>query len=475
MYIQLICLLFLLVGCSTAQLPESSIRDPATSDLMRTSLKLKKDGSRANKWENTALIGNFIVNSQVLDNGLRILVVEDHSSPTFAYQTWFRVGSRDEDHGHTGLAHFFEHMMFKGTKSVKEGEFDRLLEQAGVVGENAFTSHDYTAYVQELPKDKIELIMKLEADRMVNLIVDTKGFNTEREVVQNERRFRTENSPDGVINEELFTLAFKRHPYHWPIIGYEKDLKGMTEKNAESFYQRFYSPNHATVIIVGDVNPSQILSLANQYYGSLSPQQAPSRFIVKEPPQMAPRRKVLRLNVQVEKLLIGYHIPNAKSFDMRALDVLQNILAGSKSSRLDQALVEAGIATTVEAGNFDNKDPSLFIIGANMQKNKKATQAENIILREIKKLANTPVSKEELQTAKNKISFGFFEGLGSNYDKAAYLGHYEAVQGDFHAGLRHYEQIQKVTAIQVRAVAAKYFTPRNRTVISGIQKGGKSR
>ena len=420
--------------------------------------------------EKTAFFGSFTVNSHTLPNGLRILIVEDHSSPTFAYQTWFKVGSRDEEPGHTGLAHFFEHMMFKGTQSLKEGEFDHLLEEAGVVGENAFTSRDYTAYIQELPKDKIDLIMRLEADRMINLVVDKKSFKTEREVVQNERRFRTENSPDGVMDEQLFNIGFKRHPYHWPVIGYEKDLSEMTEKNAESFYRRFYSPNHATLVIVGDVNPAQILALATRYYGALSAQLSPPRFVVKEPPQMAPRRKLLPLNIQVEKLLVGYHIPNAKSPDIQTLDVLQNILTGSKSSRLDRALVESGIATSVEASDLDDKDPSLFIIGVNMQKGKKASQAENIILREIKKLANVPVSNEELQRAKNKINFSFFEGLGSNYDKAAFLGHYEAVQGDFHEGLRHHSQVQKVSTDQVRAVAAKYLNPQNRTVIAGIQK-----
>lgn len=471
MYIQLLIPLILLVGCSTAQIPGAITREPASSNSL--SSFMKKREPQLDKGNSTPLSGNFKVNSHILPNGLRILIVEDHSSPTFAYQTWFKVGSRDEDPGHTGLAHFFEHMMFKGTKNFPEGEFDRLLEEAGVVGENAFTSRDYTAYIQELPKNKLDLIMKLEADRMVNLVLSKKGFNTEREVVQNERRFRTENSPDGVMNEELFNLAFKRHPYHWPIIGYEKDLRDMSEKDASNFYQRFYSPNHATVIIAGDVDPAQVLSMATQYYGGLSAQEAPSRFIVKEPPQMAPRRKVLKLNIQVEKLLMGYHIPNAKSEDIAILDVLANILAGSKSSRLDQALVETGIATAVDASDLDDKDPSLFVISVNMQKTKKATRAENIILNEIKKLSSLSVSNEELQRAKNKISFAFFEGLSSNYNKAAFLGQNEAVQGDFHEGLRHYRQTQTVTALEVRTVAAKYFNPRNRTVIAGIQKWSK--
>jgi zinc protease len=206
------------------------------------------------KPENHALpfIGGFEVHRYVLDNGLKLMIVEDHSSPTFAYHTWFRVGSRDEKVKYTGLAHLFEHMMFKGTTVHPPGEFDRLLERAGAEGENAFTSHDYTAYVQEMPKSELDLIVRLEADRMVNLVVDEKSFKTETEVVQNERRFRTENSPDGTLTQILFETAFTKHSYHWPVIGYQEDLERMSAQDAFSFYKTFYNPNNAVVVVVGE-------------------------------------------------------------------------------------------------------------------------------------------------------------------------------------------------------------------------------
>lgn len=416
------------------------------------------------------LAGSYVVHRHTLENGLRILVVEDHSSPTFAYQTWFRVGSRDEQVGRTGLAHLFEHMMFKETKSLKDGEFDKILEGAGAEGENAFTSRDYTAYVQEMPSDKLDLIMKLEADRMVNLVVNDESFKTEREVVQNERRFRTENSPDGTMYQEMFDVAFAKHSYHWPVIGYQKDLDAMTSEDARAFYRSFYSPNHATLVVVGDVKADDVLAKAKSYYGSIAAQQSPAQAIEAEPEQTSPRRRNLKLNVQVEKLLMGYHIPGILDRDMPAIDVLSAVLTGGKSSRLSRALVETGIASNADAYDLEDRDPSLFILISNLQKGKRAAQAESVILKEIARLTKEPVSAQELERAKNRISFNFNEGLGSNSDKCRFLGHYEAIANDFTLGLQHYQRIQAVTAADVQAVAKKYLNPNNRSVVTGVHK-----
>jgi zinc protease len=416
------------------------------------------------------LVGDFKVHRYSLDNGLRLLVVEDHSSPTFAYQTWFKVGSRDETMGRTGLAHLFEHMMFKETKNHKDGEFDRLLEGAGAEGENAFTSRDYTAYVQEMPSDKLDLLMSLESDRMVNLMVNDAAFKTEREVVQNERRFRNENSPDGTMYQDIFDAAFTKHSYHWPVIGYQKDLDAMTSENARAFYRAYYSPNHATVVVVGDVDPATVLAKAKQYYGAIPGQVSPAHDIPAEPVQKGVRRRTLKLNIQVEKLLIGYHIPGVLDQDIPAIGVLSSVLTGGKSSRLSRALVDTGIASAVDTYDLEDKDPSLLIFIANMQKGKHAAQAESVIHKEIARLIKAPVSDEELQRAKNRVTFGFYEGLGSNSEKARFLGHYEAIAGDFTLGLQRFHQVQKVTAADVQAVAKRYLTPANRTVITGVRK-----
>ena len=220
------------------------------------------------------LVGNFLVHRYTLDNGLRLLVVEDHTSPTFAYQTWFRVGSRDEVVGRTGLAHLFEHMMFKETKLHKDGEFDKLLEAAGAEGENAFTSRDYTAYVQELPSTKLDLIMSLESDRMVGLEVNDQLFKTELEVVQNERRFRNENSPDGTMYQEIFDASFTKHPYHWPVIGYQEgprydDLRATTHRWRSTALTT--APTTRRSWSSGDVKPDEVLAKVTQkYYGAIS-------------------------------------------------------------------------------------------------------------------------------------------------------------------------------------------------------------
>ena len=412
----------------------------------------------------------FPVHEFSLANGLRVLVVEDHTSPTLAYHTWFRVGSRDEVVGKTGLAHLFEHMMFKETKSLKDGEFDRILEQAGAEGENASTSRDYTDYVQEMPKAKLDLIAKLEADRMVNLVVDEKNFKTELEVVQNERRFRNENSPDGLMYQEIFDAAFTKHPYHWPVIGYQRDLEAMSAADAYAFYRAHYAPNNATVIVVGDVTPGEVQSVVKKYYGDLKPTELKPTLATPEPEQAAPKRKTLKLNIQVEKLMLGYRTPSISSEDIPVISQVSSLLAGGKSSRLHQALVESGIASEVEAYDLDDKDPSLFIIAVNMQKGKKAAQAEAVILKELARLGRDVVGPQELERARNRSSFNFYEGLNTAMEKARFLGLYEAIAGDYRVGFQLFEREKVVTPAQIQAAVAKYFQPGSRTVITGVKK-----
>jgi zinc protease len=432
--------------------------------------KTEVSGGGAVKSEDVPLVGSFHVHRYVLENGLKLLVVEDHSSPTFAYQTWFNVGSRDEVHGYTGLAHLFEHLMFKATTHHPEGDLDHILEGSGVEDENAFTSWDYTAYVQELPKDKLELIAQLESDRMVNLVVNDASFKTEREVVQNERRYRTENSPDGTLQQIFFEEAFQTHPYHWPVIGYQQDLDAMTAQQPRDFYHAYYSPNHAAIVVVGDVDSSEVLKVVQKYYGSYQAQTTPPHEIPAEPEQTSPRRKTVPLNIQVEKLLIGYKIPNLMSPDMPALYVLDALLTGGKSSRLYRALVDTGIAANVGTNPNEQKDPSLFTFECNLQEKKKAAVAEAVILRELKKLSNDLVPESEMERAKNRIQFSFFQGLEGNGEKANFLGRYESTTGNFENGLKIQEQAKLVKPSDIQAVVQKYFSPNNRTVITGTIK-----
>ena len=427
----------------------------------------KPEGGNA---ETVPLVGDFKVERFRLANGLKLLVVVDRSSPTLAYQTWFDVGSREEVVGRTGLAHLFEHMMFKGTLKHPEGEFDRLLEGAGAEGLNAFTSRDYTAYIEELPKNKLELIAQVESDRMLNLIVDDKSFTTEREVVQNERRYRNENSPDGTIYQEIFDVAFKKHPYHWPVIGYEKDLIAMSAKDARDFYKAFYAPNHATIAVVGDVDPNQVLEVITRHYGALPASKNLQVPIQPEPEQKEVRRKTLKLNLQVEKLLMAYHIPAVTNPDSIPLEVLRAVLSNGRSSRLNRALVETGIASSVGSFSLDDKDPSLLMMSASLQKGRKAAQAESVILKEIERLTRELVSANELERVRNGMSYDFYEGLSNNYEKAEFIGKYETLTGSFENAITAFKQQMKVTPEEIQRVAKLYFAPSSRTVIVGVPK-----
>jgi zinc protease len=414
--------------------------------------------------------GSVRVNRMILKNGLRILVVEDHSSPTFAYQTWFKVGSRNEVSGKTGLAHLFEHMMFKETKTMKEGEFDRLLEGVGAEGENAFTSRDYTAYIQELPSAQLELIMKAESDRMTNIIVDEKAFKTEREVVQNERRYRNENNPDGIMEQELFRLGFKKHPYSWPVIGYQQDLEQMTADDAFDFYRKHYSPNQATIVVVGDVQTQRVRELAEKYYGDLIPHPSQPVQNTLEPSRKKAASKEMKLNIQVEKVLLGFPSPAFNHVDFPVFSMIKVLLAEGKKNRLHDALVETGIASSIGVYDLEDKDPSLFIIMANLQKGRRATQAEAVILKELKKLSDQPISPAELERAKNKNRFSFYKNLESNYEKAQFIGSYESLGDDFQSGLQLQRKIGDVTEADIHRVLRKYFTPNLRTTIRGLKK-----
>lgn len=416
------------------------------------------------------LVGTFKVHPFTLDNGLRLLVVEDHSSPTLAYQTWFRIGSRDEVPNHTGLAHLFEHMMFKGTKAHPEGQYEHILEQAGSEGLNAFTSQDYTAYIQEIPSSQLELLASLESDRMVNLVVNEQSFRTELGVVQNERRFRNENNPDGMIEQEMYGLAFKKHPYHWPVVGYQEDLDRMSAENAREFYQNYYNPSHATIIMVGDVTPDHALEVVKRYYGKLPGKASPAHVIEAEPPQKETRRKTLALNIQVQKVWIAYRVPAITSPDAPKLEVLASVLAGGKSSRLQRALVETGIASSVEASNPGNEDPSLFIIAVNLQKGKKAAQAEAVVNRELQRLFREPIADREMERVQNRLSFDFYSSLSSSYEKARFLGYFEATANDFQKGIEFRKDVAKVTPAEVQQAVKAYFVPDNRSVLTALPK-----
>ena len=415
-------------------------------------------------------VGSFKVRRATLPNGLKVMILSDRSSPTFAYHTWFNVGSRNEVPGKTGLAHLFEHMMFKGTTKHPPGEFDALLEEAGAEGENAFTSNDHTVYIQELPKGGFDLISSLEADRMVNLVVNDQSFNTEREVVQNERRFRKENSAEGTIYQTLLETAFTDHPYHWPVIGYEQDLNVMNAKDAREFYERYYSPDRATIVIVGDVDANDALRKIEKAYGSIPAKKITDSPVKPEPEQSAQKRKKLELNIEVEKIWMAFKVPSADSPDSPAFEAIQGLLTEGKNGRLKRALVDAGIAASISSGSFTMKDPGLFLIEADLQKGKSALLAETVILREIERIKNSPVSKDELDRSKNVMRFKFLERLSTASGRANFIGQAETSVGSLERGIELQNEIYQLSPEKIQEAAKRHFNTSQMTVVVAVPK-----
>jgi zinc protease len=444
------------------------------SSVQKSDGKTTSSVTRDGKFEVIPFLGNFTVKRATFQNGLKLMILKDPSSPTFAYQTWFKVGSRNEVVGKTGLAHLFEHLMFKGTTHHPEGEFDALLEQAGAEDENAFTSNDHTVYVQELPKDSFDLISGLESDRMVNLIVNDASFKTEREVVQNERRFRKENSAEGTIYQTLFETAFTEHPYHWPVIGYEQDLTLMSAQDARDFYERYYSPDRATIVVVGDVDEDAIYRKVEKLYGGIPGKRTPDGEIKSDSEQTAQRRKRLELNTEVEKIWLAFKVPALNSPDAPIFESIQGLLSEGKNGRLNRALVDSGIATEVGSGSLSLRDPGLFLIEVDLQKGKSALLAESVIMRELERLKNNPVKPEELQRSSNVMRFKFLERLVTAKGRAHLIGQLETGYGNLETGLEFQKKVYEVTPDQIQQAAQKYFDTSKLTVIVAVPKPKKA-
>lgn len=423
--------------------------------------------------EKSDYFGTTQVHRYKLANGLKVLILEDHSAPTFSYHTWFDVGSRDEQPGLTGLAHLFEHMMFKETKNRKDGEFDKMLESAGAEGENAFTSRDYTGYVQSLPSDKLELIANLESERMVNLLVNDDALAKEREVVQNERRFRYENSPNGLLYERVYEVSYGKHAYHWPVIGYEKDLNNASRKDCEAFYKRFYAPNNATIVVAGNVTPSKVIDVVVKYYAHLPTSPIERPMLNPEPPQKTERTDTIQIKSPVEKLVVGYHIPDVNHADFSAIEVARGILADGKGSRLYRTLVDGGIATSVDLESAEHKDPGLLLVFINLQKGKTAQQALKIVDREVRDMASGHITSEEIERAVSMHRYAVFDGLASNYSKAQFLGFYETVAGRFERGVQIMNELPSIKGDSIAKAVRAYFNKDNRSVVIGVPAKGK--
>jgi len=336
----------------------------------------------------------------VLDNGLKVIMLENHKSPVVTFQIWYKVGSIVESSQQTGLTHLMEHMMFKGTERYPKGEFSKIVARNGGT-ENAFTSDDYTAYFEKLSSDRLGLSLDLESDRMKNLKLEPREFALELEVVKEERRSRSDDDPAALAMEQLYALAFQVHPYHNPTIGWMSVLENLQFENLSQFYRNYYHPNNAVIVVVGDIASQQLLPQIKQYFAPISQGEKPKRRIMVEPAQRGERRMILRRPAQLPFLAIGYHAPQLNHPDSYALEMLANILSNGRSSRLYQDLIyDKRLAMYAEA--FYNRiktDPEMFGFAAGLQPGKEAGEVEAAIYAQVERIKAELVQDDELAKA----------------------------------------------------------------------------
>ncbi len=403
---------------------------------------------------------------ETLDNGLKVILLEDHSAPVISYQTFFRVGSRNERPGITGISHFMEHMMFNGAKKYGPKEFDRILEANGGYS-NAYTSKDMTAYYEDFASDALELVIDLDSDRMRDLALDPKYLVSEMGVVKEERRLRTDNSVDGQMYEDLYAMAFKAHPYQWPVLGWMSDLEKINREDCVKYYRTYYAPNNAVLVVVGDFKTKEAMALIHKYYDDIPRGEPYEDVRTVEPEQLGERRALIHRPAELPAVLIGYHVPSVKSPDIYALDVLQQILTEGESSRLYRLLVrELGLAAYVYSSFSWRIDPDLFLFGVKMNPGKEIAEAERAIYSVIDSIAASGVTEEELKKAKNKLIADFYRSLQTVNGKAGKIGRYEVLFGDYREMFGVQDRYQAVTAEDVKKVTGKYFTARNRNVVT---------
>lgn len=404
-----------------------------------------------------------------LANGLRIIVKEDHRAPTAAHMVWYRAGSMDETNGTTGVAHLLEHMMFKGTPTTGAGEFSRLVAAAGG-RDNAFTSKDFTAYFQQVPKQKLEQMMQLEADRMRHLTLDPKEFEQEIKVVMEERRLRTDDQPQALLAEQMGAVAFQAHPYRVPVIGWMNDLESMTVQDARDWYERWYVPNNAFVVIVGDVDHQEVFKLAEQYYGVLASRPLPARKPQSEPVQTGMRRLTVKAPAELPVVLMAYKVPVIrdveKDSEPYALEMLSSILDGHEAARFSKSLIrEQRLAVSASVGyDATSRGPGLFYLQGSPSEGKTRADLEAGFRAEISRLVKEGVAADELARAKAQLVAGQIYKLDSMFAQAMEIGQLETSGISYQMDKRLIEKLQAVTAEQVQAVARKYFRDEQLTV-----------
>jgi zinc protease len=400
-----------------------------------------------------------------LSNGLRLLLLVDKSAPVLSYFTWFRVGSRHERPGKTGLAHLFEHLMFNETEGLEAGEFDRKLEENGAES-NAATWLDWTYYYESLPKDRFQLAVNLESERMARLVLRDPQVASEKEVVANERRMRVDDDVEGTANEVLYKTAFTKHPYHWPTIGWMADIEAFTPDDCVAFYKTYYAPNNATVVVVGDVAEKDVLTKIAAAYGPIPSSEIPEEDTHPEPPQLDRREITFKKPTPSEKLLVGYRGPALGDADHPTLVVLNEILFGGRASRLYHELVtKRETCTEVRGWVSTFRDPGLYELYFTARPGVAGSEVLDAVDAELARVRDTLVETEELDRAKARLELGLLQSLETTSGKAEQIGFYDTVLGDPAAAFRRLERYRRVTAGEVRTAARRYLGDGPRTLV----------
>jgi zinc protease len=407
-----------------------------------------------------------------LDNGLKVLLFEDHDIPNIAYYTFFRVGSRNERPGLTGVSHFIEHMMFNGSAVFGPGEFDRVMEFNGGAN-NAYTGDDFTAYTDWFPKEALEEMMKLEADRMRGLRFDPAVLESERGVIASERRLGVENDNDSLLDEAVRATAIMAHPYHWGVIGWMSDILGWRRDEIAAYFRTYYAPNNAVLVVVGDFESVPLLALIRKHYGGIPAGPPPPPVTTVEPPQIGPRRVELRKPAQIPSFLAAYHIPGAGDADFPALSLLETILLRGESSRLYRRLVSAEpLAISVSGGVDETIDPFLFYVQAKPRPGADLERLEKAVAEEIARVRDEGITALEMEKARNAARTRFFTPLQTIAGKANMLGRAEMVYGGFEKLFAVMDRFAAVTPLQVRDACRRYLVADNQTVGTLVPVGG---
>lgn len=397
-----------------------------------------------------------------LDNGLKLIVKPDHRAPVAVTQVWYKVGSSYEYNGITGISHQLEHMMFKGTENLKPNEFSRIIAANGG-RENAFTGRDYTAYFQTMEADRVEVSFKLEAERMRKLVIDEAELLKEREVVAEERRMRTEDNPSALTREAFYATAFTNSPYHHPVIGWMSDINHYTVTDLQEWYQKWYAPNNATVVVVGDVEPDAVYQLAQQYFGPLKPEDIATVKPQIEVTQTGLRQIEVNAPAELPYLMMGWKVPVAKTaeqaWEAYALEMLAGILDGGASARFEKELVrEHQIAANIGASYslFARLD-DVFIVAGTPTKAHTVADLQQAVMAQIERLKTELVTEQELARIKTQVVANAVYERDSVFYQAMQIGMLETVGLDWRLSDQYVDNIQAVTAEQVQAVAKKYF------------------